>query len=164
MSIRSLALGLVIGCLSISAADADPRAAAGVSAYARGRYVRAAELLTPLAHDGDATAETYLGFMYQQGRGVPKDYAEAGRWFTAAALQGEPTAQYFLALLYDKGFGVTHDFVQAYVWLELATAHADPRRRDHWAQMRDAVASKLSYQELAEAQAQALAFAPKPYP
>jgi TPR repeat protein len=151
---------LVLGVLFAGAAKADSRVAAGLRAYASGRYALAAQLLTPPAAAGDATAETYLGFIFQKGRGVPKNYAEAARWFYAAASQGEPTAQFFLALLFDRGLGVTRSFVQAYAWLDLAAAGAPARQRDYWAKMRDAVANKLSYDELAEAQAQALAFAP----
>ena len=161
---KSFALGVMIASLLVSAAAADPRVAAGVSAYAQGRYERAIELLARPAQEGDPTAATYLGFIYQEGRGAPKDYAEAARWFNAAAVQGEPNAQYFLALLYDKGFGVGRDFVTAYFWLDLAAAHADARVRDRWARMRDAVGEKLSRQEIAQAQAQALAFAPQPPP
>lgn len=162
MNFTSLFLGIVIAGASVSCAFADPRVYAGERAYSRGRYVEAARWFGPPALEGNAEAETYLGFMYQQGRGVPKNYAEAVRWFHAAALQGEPNAQFFLALLYDKGFGVDRDFVQAYVWLDVAAAHAERRHRDYWSRMRDAVANKLTYQELAQAQAEALTFGAAP--
>jgi TPR repeat protein len=142
-----------------AAARAD-RVAEGVRAYARQQYVLASELLIPPAQLGDPLAQTYLGFMYQEGRGVPRDYVEAARWFHAAAEQGQPTAQFFLALLYDKGFGVRRDFVNAEIWLDLAAAHASSQDRDYWSRMRDAVASKLTGEELAQAQARALAFIP----
>lgn len=161
MSMRSLVFAVVTVCSLASAAGADPRVTAGVRAYARGDYVRAAQVLTPAALDGDARAETYLGFMYREGRGATKDYAEAARWFHLAAAQGEPNAQFFLALLFDRGLGIPRDFVQAYAWLDIAAAHADPKQRDYWSRMRDSVANKLTYQELAAAQAQALAFEPK---
>jgi hypothetical protein len=158
MVVGRVALGILIASLSVVGALADPRVRAGERAYARGQYAEAARLLTPPALEGDPEAETFLGFLYQHGRGVPQDYAEAGRWFHDAAEKGEPSAQFFLALLYDKGFGVTRDFVQAYAWLAIAAAHADSGHREYWARMRDSVASKLSYQELAQGQAQALAF------
>jgi uncharacterized protein len=161
MSVKYTCLGLLLVAALIDAANADPRVEAGIRAYTHGRYVEAAEWLTTPAREGNAVAETYLGFMYQQGRGVPKDFSEAGRWVHAAAEQGEPSAQFFLGSLYDRGFGVAHDFVQSYLWFDLAAAHATPRTRDYWSRMRDAVANKLTYQELAEAQAKALAFSPK---
>lgn len=157
----SLIAGLIVGILvcSLGAAHAD-YVSAGVRAYARQQYVVAARLMEPAAKLGNPVAQTYLGFMYRDGRGVPQDYVEAARWFRAAAEQGEPAAQFFLALLYNEGFGVAHDFVEAEMWLDLATAHASPRDRDFWMRMRDAVASKLSLDDLARARALALAFKP----
>jgi len=142
----------------VGVAHADPRVRAGLSAFSHSRYVQAANLLTPPAHEGDAVAETYLGYMCQKGLGVAKDFGQAGRWYQAAAYQGEPTAQFFLAQLYDLGFGVPRDFVQAYVWFDVAAGHAPTRNKDYWSRMRDAVAYKLSRDELAKAQAQATAF------
>jgi len=155
--------GLIFGLLAppVATAHADP-VSAGVRAYAKQRYVVAAELLEPPAQLGDPLAQTYLGFMYQDGRGVPQNYEQAARWFRAAAVQGQPTAQFFLALLYDKGFGVRRDFVDAEMWLDVAAAHANGHDRDYWVRMRDAVASKLTIDELTEARARALAFSPIP--
>jgi len=161
----SLIAGFLFGLLAapIAGARADT-VAEGVRAYARQQYVLAAKLLQPPAEYGDALAQTYLGFMYQNGRGVPQDYVAAGRWFQDAAEQGQPTAQFFLALLYDKGYGVKRDFVDAAMWLDLAAAHANSRDRDYWSRMRDAVESKLTRDELAQAQARALAFKPRKDP
>jgi len=135
------AFGLASAMALVGVAHADPRVRAGLSAFSHSRYVQAANLLTPPAHEGDAVAETYLGYMCQKGLGVAKDFGQAGRWYQAAAYQGEPTAQFFLAQLYDLGFGV-----------------APTRNKDYWSRMRDAVAYKLSRDELAKAQAQATAF------
>ena len=38
-----------------------------------------------LAEQGDAEVQYNLGGMYQLGRGVPQDYAEAVRWYRLAA-------------------------------------------------------------------------------
>ena len=50
-----------------------------------------------LAEQGDATAQFNLGTMYDSGRGVRQDYAEAFRWYRKVAEQGvaepDPTAQ-----------------------------------------------------------------------
>ena len=157
---------LLAAALSVgSAAAAHPRSnqvSAGVSAYSRGDYVRAAALLLPPANLGDSIAETYVGFMYQYGRGVPQDYAESARWFRSAAEQGEPAAQFFLGELYDRGLGAPHDFVEAEFWLDLAAAHAPSRVRNYWTNMRDDVAGKLSHDELRRAQTRALAFNARP--
>ena len=68
------------------------------------------------------SAQTYLGFMFETGRGVPQNYTDAAMWYRRAAEQGDSLAQYSLGLLYDRGFGVPQDIVEAAKWLNLATA------------------------------------------
>ena len=136
------ALALVAVCFA-SGAKADALSA-GSRAYARHDYIRAASLLLVAAERGSPTAQTYLGYMYQYGLGVPRDYAAAASWLNQAAVQGEPTAQFLLGLLFDKGYGVPQDWVEAEVWLNLAAAHAGPRQQDYYARVRDAVAQKLT--------------------
>ena len=132
----------------------------GERAYARADYARAGAIFSRRAERGDAAAQTYLGYMYAQGRGVPRDDVEAAHWLRRAADQGYPAAQFLLGQMVDKGHGVKQDFVEAEVWLDLAAAHAEPKLRDYWARIRDAVASKLTRAELAEAQKRALEWLP----
>jgi hypothetical protein len=134
----------------------------GERAFARHDYTRAAELLLAEAELGDAVAQTYIGYMYRDGLGVPRDYAVAASWLNRAAQQGEPTAQFFLGLLFDKGFGVPQDWVQAEVWLNLAASRASEKERDYWRRVRDAVAQKLTLNQFAEAQQRAFDWAPIP--
>jgi len=112
------------------------------------------------AERGVPIAQTYIGYMYQNGFGVPSDYVVAASWLNKAAQQGEPTAQFLLGLLFDKGYGVPQDWVQAEVWLNLAASQASGKERDYWARVRDAVAQKLTLDQLAEAQRRAVAWAP----
>ena len=44
------------------------------------------------AEQGDAEAQTSLGLMYDNGKGVPQDYAEAVKWYRKAAEQGHLAA------------------------------------------------------------------------
>ena len=53
---------------------------AGMEAYERGDNAAALRKLRPLAKQGYAPAQYYLGLMYDFGRGVPKDDAEAAKW------------------------------------------------------------------------------------
>ncbi len=52
----------------------------GAAAYQRGDYATALQEFKPLAEQGDAEAQNFLGLMYELGRGVPQDYAEAVKW------------------------------------------------------------------------------------
>jgi uncharacterized protein len=116
----------------------------GIAAYNAHDYPRAARLLLPLAQRGNAMAQTYVGFMFQNGRGLPQNYVAAADWYRAASEQGVPVAQFQLGLMYDKGHGVPQDYVLAYKWLNVATARATPHEREYWVRIRDAVASKLT--------------------
>jgi TPR repeat protein len=58
------------------------------------------------AEQGHALAQNSLGFMYENGRGVPLDDAEAVAWYRKAAEQGNDRAQHNLGLMYKKGRGV----------------------------------------------------------
>jgi TPR repeat protein len=132
----------------------------GVSAFNRQDYVSASRHFIPLAEQGVASAQSYLGFMFETGRGVPQNYTEAAMWYRRAAEQGDSLAQYSLGLLYDKGFGVPRDIVEASKWLNLSTAAAPPRAREARARIRDAVASKMTRGEIARARSRALEWAP----
>jgi len=45
------------------------------------------------AEQGDARAQTNLGSMYTEGRGVPQDFVQAHMWFNLAAAQGHESAK-----------------------------------------------------------------------
>lgn len=155
-----LAALCLFGAVAPSAASDRFRAAA--AAAAAHDYVRAAQIFLDLAVLGDARAQTYLGFMYAHGQGVPQNFIVSAAWYRCASHQGLASAQYMLGLMYDKGQGVPQDYVIAYTWLNLAVVGAGPERRQ-WVRVRDAVASKLTLLERTQAQQLALA-GPPPQP
>jgi TPR repeat protein len=134
----------------------------GVSAFKRQDYVSASRAFIPLAEQGVPAAQSYLGFMFETGRGVPQNYTEAAMWYRRAAEQGDSLAQYSLGLLYDRGLGVPRDVVEANKWLNLSTAAAPPRAREARARIRDAVTGKMTRGEIARARLRALEWAPSP--
>ncbi len=70
----------------------------------------------------DADAQFRIGAMYNEGKGVPKNYIEAMKWFRKAAEQGNSKGQSFLGIMYDQGKGVNKDLVQALAWYTVASA------------------------------------------
>ncbi len=132
----------------------------GVAAFKRQDYVAASRVFIPLAERGNAAAQSHLGFMFETGRGVPQNYTEAAMWYRRAAEQGDSLAQYSLGLLYDRGQGVPRDIVEASKWLNLATSAAPPRAREARARIRDAVTTKMTRAEIAEARMRALEWTP----
>ncbi|MGH6847499.1 MAG: tetratricopeptide repeat protein [Methylocella sp.] len=138
------ALPGALACVAISSSPASAdRLRDGTRAFAAHDYVTAARIFTDIVPLGDARAQTYLGYMFATGKGLPQNYMAAAGWYRCASQQGFPAAQYMLGLMYDKGQGVPQDYVIAYALLNRAVAGAGPER-ERWVRIRDAVASKLS--------------------
>ena len=117
------------------------------------------------AEQGRADAQFAMGRKYEDGHGVPQYYAEAMKWYRLAAEQGHAWAQFRLGMMYREGRGVPHDFVQAYMWLNLAASRfpaSETKYRDSAIQNRDRAASRLTPEQLAEAQRLAREWKPKP--
>ncbi len=113
-----------------------------------------------MAEQGVPEAQTYLGYMFATGRGVPQNYTEAAIWYRRAADQGFGPAQYALGLLYDKGQGVPRNVVEAAKWLNLAASVSAGKGRAQRARIRDAVTTKMTRGEIAESRLRALEWIP----
>ena len=101
------------------------------------------------AEQGDAWAQRLLGDMHYLGRGVPRrDYVEAVRWYRLPAEQGDVNNQYNLGYMYYNGEGVPQDNVLAHMWFNLAASKGVAGA----AQLRDDVASRMTRNQIAEAQ------------
>jgi uncharacterized protein len=155
-----LAASMVVLAATVTPSAHADALGRGAAAFDRGDYIRAAQDLVPLAERGNARALGLLGFMYEHGFGVPQAYEAAFDLYCRGAIQGNPFAQAQLGLMYDKGHGVHQDFIQAYKWLDLAAARSRGRERDAYARFRDAVASKMSRDEIVVGQRLALSWAP----
>ena len=83
-----------------------------MDAYNPKYYETALNEWRPLAEQGNADAQFYLGLMYQRGYGVPQDNQQARHWWEKAAAQGLVDAQFNLGLIYENGEGVPQDHQQ----------------------------------------------------
>ena len=72
------------------------------------------------AEQGDAEAQFNLGYCYDDGRGVEKDYAQAAKWYRKAAEQNFAPAQFNLGYCYANGQGVGKNKVEAVKWYRKA--------------------------------------------
>jgi TPR repeat protein len=77
------------------------------------------------AEQGDAHAQSSLGFRYNHGLGVKQDYVEAASWYRKAAEQGDADAQTNLGFMYGAGQGVTQDYAEAARWYRKAAEQGD---------------------------------------
>ena len=132
----------------------------GLAAADRGDYATAARLYRLAAEQGLAEAQNHLGALYGDGKGVPQDYTEAVKWYRLAAEDGAANAQDNLGRMYAMGFGVPRDYVQAHMWFNLAASKSS-RILDMAISDREAVESKMTPEQLAEAQRLAREWMPK---
>ena len=86
--------------------------------------------------------------MHYNGKGVPKDPAQAVHWYRKASEQGDPIAQSNLGTMCATGEGVPRDLVVAYMWRNLAAAQGNEITR----QAREALDRDMTREQIAEAQ------------
>ena len=77
---RILATLAVVVALLFSVGSAWADFDDGFAAYERGDYATALKEFLPLAEQGHAKAQFFLGSMYAQGKGVSKNNSEALKW------------------------------------------------------------------------------------
>jgi hypothetical protein len=104
---------------------AEVRMREAVAAYAAGDYAKARHGFAQLANHGSAIAETMLGVMYADGKGVPPSATVAAAYFYRAANRGYGPAQLALSDAYLAGQGVRADAAKAYFWARLAATGGD---------------------------------------
>jgi TPR repeat protein len=86
----------------------------------------AVKWLRASAAQGNASAEYRLGYLYEHGQGVSRDYAKAMENYLAAAMQGHSSAENNLASLYQRGQGVPKNLGEAYEWYLRSAGHGNP--------------------------------------
>jgi TPR repeat protein len=105
------------------------------------------------AEQDDAVAQFNLGIMY--AKGTSPNHPAAALWYRLAADHGLAGAQFNLGMMYAEGQGVSQDYVQAHMWLHLAAAQLPAlgkNQRNTTVAARDGVASKMTSQQIGEAQ------------
>jgi len=88
----------------------------GAHFYERGSLQVSASWYRKAADAGDVLAQTNLGSMYLNGKGVSKNWDMAFHYFSKAGNQGFAPSQYYLGYLYANGFGVVKDDIAAFNW------------------------------------------------
>jgi uncharacterized protein len=134
----------------------------GVEAYAQADYAKAMAEFKPLAEQGDARSQYFMGFLYRYGYGVKADPAEAGKWFRLAAEQGDSRSLYYLGKMYENGEGVERDPVAAHMWLSLSARQApNPRDAAYTREDIKKLERKMSPEQIAKAKELAAQWKPK---
>jgi len=94
------AVVVILCAVALTGCKQDPSELdkAGKAAYDRKDYTAAFKNYRKAGEQGDAKAQTCLGFMCTKGQSVLQDYAEAAKWYRKAAEQGNALAQFNLGL------------------------------------------------------------------
>ncbi len=93
-----LFLMLMVMPLAVGLAQTDQSQEyeAGLRSYNRGNFERAFEYWLPLAEEGHVRSMVFVGFMYQRGLGVARDYSKATKWLVRAENLGSEEARQML--------------------------------------------------------------------
>lgn len=91
-------------------------------------YSKAYEVFMEVIEDA-ANAKYNLGYMYELGLGVPRDFNKAIRLYKLAAASGSVKAQVVLGNIYFNGIGVKQDIDLAIHWFELANSQGDEKAK-----------------------------------
>lgn len=143
---------LMLTLLTLFAMETRADFDAGMYSYSMGNYDDAAREFRDCADRGEVQGEYYIGLLYEEGQGVPKDYQIAFNWYAKAANQGDVDAAFALGRMYSQGLGVDQDRARAYVWYGRAA------RGGHYLgkQEQEKCASRMAPEQLKAAQRLAL--------
>ncbi len=132
---RHLAFAIILFASAlISGASIAADFGMGYDAYNNGDYATAHKEWRPLAEQGYALVQYFLGTMYYYGEGVPKI---PNKLFIGGLLflQGYSDAQHNLGILYRFGKGVLEDFKTAVYWYKLAAEQGHAQAQNNLGSM-----------------------------
>ena len=101
------------------------------AAYNREDYAAAFEEFLTLAEQGDAVAQSSVGVLYDEGKGVARDFDKAVSWYRKSADQGNQFGQFNLGTMYYLGAGTEKDLITACSYFMLATLQGNGPARRH---------------------------------
>lgn len=101
----------------------------GLQFAVKGDYRKAVDIWLPLAEEGDAEAQYYMGVVYKDGLGVEINYDEFRYWTSRSAFQGSPSAMFNLGTMYEYSLGVDEDKNKAFLWYSRAAQEGDVEAR-----------------------------------
>ena len=119
-AVRRLSTGLILCVLTTEGQATADALEDAMRAFDRGDMNTAFHVFERLAEQGNATAQFYLGDMYDYGKGTHEDDAAAVRWYRMAAWQGHAEAQNNLGWMHANGHGVPEDNAEAVRWFRMA--------------------------------------------
>ena len=112
---------IIIFMLALGACSTpDPRFTAGLNSFQKADYSTARAKWRVAADAGVPNAQHGLGWIYENGLGVPQNYKTSAKWYSKAADQGHGGAQLNLGNFYDNGRGLPKDYKKAAAYFSRA--------------------------------------------
>lgn len=113
------------------------------------------------AEGGDPIAQFKLATLYYEGKGIPREDAEAAVWYHKAAQQEHVEAQFVLGIMYEKGEGIERSDDKAFKWISLAARQGHARARvmlesEKWIKYQETIQGSAPKQDSAEGAIQAV--------
>ena len=108
VSVSWAAFAFVLACATAHADVKD-----GIAAYRRYDYAAALSEFQEAGRHDDMHALNYLGIMYAEGLGTPRDYETAAEYFYKASVLGYPEAMANMGRMHELGLGVKRDYQTA---------------------------------------------------
>jgi len=140
MRLRSLTvcLLLLVGTAAAAPAPDGPPEAAETRAHALlsqdpPDWTGARQAFRRAAEAGSATAMTHLGWIHEEGHGVPRDGERAAHWYSRAAMAGADAFALKVAWMYLAGDGVDRDRERAEHWFGHAIDAQHTPAKTAWA-------------------------------
>ncbi len=128
--IAVFALMIVLLPAAPGAADDAALLAQGEAAFNSGDSETALAIFRPLAEQGNATAQGWLGTMYLWAFGVSENYGQALKWSRLGAAQDEVYSIYWLGIMHKYGFGMKPDDAEAQTYFDRLLAKAEQNDAD----------------------------------
>lgn len=88
--------------------------------YIKGDFGQMLKIMHSLANEGNSKAQSRMGYMYERGIGVAKDYRKAAEWYIKAIQNGSKRAYARVGFLHARGLGVPQNYDEALKYLRKA--------------------------------------------
>ena len=105
---------LLITSVFCSAQTAEQKNLYGFQCLQEGQADEAFNWFSAAAEEGNTDAIFNIGYCYENGFGVQKDYIEAAKWYKKAADLGHIMAKNNLGRIYLNGWGTAKDYSEAF--------------------------------------------------
>ncbi len=126
-SLAALLSVLIVGGQGVYAQSV----AIGLEAAQKGDFALALGEWQPLADQGDADAQFYVGVLHFNGYGVTQDRNAAEKWYRLAAEQGLARAQFNLGVMFFNGYGVVQNYSEAGKWYRLSAQQGEAQAQNN---------------------------------